>query len=226
MSCAFQPSYGKIYTLFPSKFVFLAALLIFEVGSVVCATAPSSHIFILGRALAGMGSAGIQAGTTLILAECVPLRQRPTWNSIIGSSFAVGSVAGPLLVFAYLFLTSISLQRLMTGAGRSLLRLGFMALVLLHQSPPWRRGHDLHLLFLRQYSRWQESIRVDQFLQSNCTLRLRWYNYLRSSNYMSSPGILMGWNKICMGKPPCHIPIDNRWSPLLLLCPHRILEER
>ncbi|KAJ5631815.1 uncharacterized protein N7484_011915 [Penicillium longicatenatum] len=96
-SCAFQPSYGKIYTLFSSKSVFLAALLIFEVGSVVCATALTSHVFILGRALAGVGSAGIQAGTTLILAECVPLSQRPTWNSIIGSMFAVGSVAGPLL---------------------------------------------------------------------------------------------------------------------------------
>lgn len=99
MSCAFQPSYGKIYTLFSSKHVFLAALLIFEIGSVVCATTPHSRVFILGRALAGLGSAGIQAGSTLILAECVPLRQRPTWNSIIGSSFAVGSVAGPLLVF-------------------------------------------------------------------------------------------------------------------------------
>ncbi|CRL29292.1 Siderophore transporter, RhtX/FptX family [Penicillium camemberti] len=100
-SCAFQPSYGKVYTLFSSKIVFLVALLIFEIGSVVCATAPNSHAFILGRALAGLGSAGIQAGTTLILADCVPLRQRPTWNSIIGSMFAVGSVAGPLLGGAF-----------------------------------------------------------------------------------------------------------------------------
>ncbi|OOQ90853.1 major facilitator superfamily transporter [Penicillium brasilianum] len=100
-SCAFQPSYGKIYSIFSSKYVFLAALLIFEIGSVVCATASSSHAFIGGRALAGLGSAGIQAGTTLILAESVPLRQRPTWNSIIGSMFAVGSVAGPLLGGAF-----------------------------------------------------------------------------------------------------------------------------
>ncbi|KAF4765190.1 hypothetical protein HAV15_004086 [Penicillium sp. str.  len=100
-SCAFQPSYGKVYTLFSSKIVFLVALLIFEIGSVVCATAANSHVFILGRALAGLGSAGIQAGTTLILADCVPLRRRPTWNSIIGSMFAVGSVVGPLLGGAF-----------------------------------------------------------------------------------------------------------------------------
>ncbi|ESZ95129.1 major facilitator superfamily transporter [Sclerotinia borealis F-4128] len=101
MSCAFQPSYGKIYTIFSSKLVFIASLLVFEIGSVVCATAPTSHVFILGRAIAGVGSAGIQAGTTLILAECVSLRQRWTWNSIIGSIFAVGSVAGPLLGGAF-----------------------------------------------------------------------------------------------------------------------------
>ncbi|KAB8257907.1 MFS general substrate transporter [Aspergillus pseudonomiae] len=100
-SCAFQPSFGKIYTLFSNKPVFLAALLIFEIGSTVCATAPNSNVFIFGRALAGLGSAGIQAGTTLILAECVPLHQRPTWNSIVGSMFAVGSVAGPLLGGAF-----------------------------------------------------------------------------------------------------------------------------
>ncbi|TGO32414.1 hypothetical protein BHYA_0320g00080 [Botrytis hyacinthi] len=96
-----SPAFGKIYTLLSSKFVFLASLLIFEIGSLVCATLPTSHVFILGRALAGLGSAGMQAGTTLILAECVPLRQRPTGNSIIGSIFAVRSVAGPLLVFEY-----------------------------------------------------------------------------------------------------------------------------
>ncbi|PYH86105.1 MFS general substrate transporter [Aspergillus uvarum CBS 121591] len=100
-SCAFQPFFGKIYSLGSNKVVFLAALLVFEVGSAICATSPTSNIFILGRALAGLGSAGISAGTTLILAECVPLPQRPTWNSIIGSTFALGSVAGPLLGGAF-----------------------------------------------------------------------------------------------------------------------------
>ena len=77
-SCAFQPAFGKICTLSSSKFVFLVSLIIFEIGSTVCATSPTSHVFILGRALAGLGSAGIQTGTTPILGECVPLRQRPT----------------------------------------------------------------------------------------------------------------------------------------------------
>jgi MFS family permease len=49
---------GKIYTYFNVKWTFLIALLIFEVGSIICAVAPSSKVLILGRAVAGVGAAG------------------------------------------------------------------------------------------------------------------------------------------------------------------------
>lgn len=56
---ALQPTFGKIYTYFDIKRVFICALLIFESGSIVCATAPNSEAFIVGRAIAGIGSAGL-----------------------------------------------------------------------------------------------------------------------------------------------------------------------
>ena len=40
----------------------MAAIAIFEVGSLICATAPTSNALIAGRAFAGLGSAGINAG--------------------------------------------------------------------------------------------------------------------------------------------------------------------
>jgi predicted MFS family arabinose efflux permease len=46
--------YGTIYSLFNVKFVYLGAVFIFEVGSLVCAVAPSSTAFIVGRAIAGV----------------------------------------------------------------------------------------------------------------------------------------------------------------------------
>ena len=52
---ALQPTFGKIYIYFEIKRVFICALLIFEVGSIVCATAPNSEAFIVGRAIAGIG---------------------------------------------------------------------------------------------------------------------------------------------------------------------------
>lgn len=54
--------YVKIYNFFPAKWGFLAAIAIFEMGSLVCGIAPSSVAFIVGRAITGFGCAGINSG--------------------------------------------------------------------------------------------------------------------------------------------------------------------
>ena len=51
--------------------------MIFEVGSVVCGAAPTSNALIIGRAVAGVGAAGIFSGALTILAYTVPLAKRP-----------------------------------------------------------------------------------------------------------------------------------------------------
>ena len=50
---------------------------IFELGSLLCGVAQSSTIFIIGRAVAGMGGAGILYGGLTIISACVPLQKRP-----------------------------------------------------------------------------------------------------------------------------------------------------
>jgi MFS family permease len=54
---------------------------------------------IVGRSIAGVGAAGIFSGAILIVANTVPLRQRPTYMGLIGGMYGVASVAGPLWVF-------------------------------------------------------------------------------------------------------------------------------
>ena len=61
-TCAFQLLFGKLYTYFSIKIVFLSSVLLFEVGSAVCGAAPTSVAFIVGRALAGVGGSGIMTG--------------------------------------------------------------------------------------------------------------------------------------------------------------------
>ena len=61
--CAFQLLFGKFYTFYSVKGTLLLSILIFEVGSALCGAAPSSVAFIFGRAIAGVGAAGIFAGT-------------------------------------------------------------------------------------------------------------------------------------------------------------------
>ncbi|KAL9626351.1 MAG: hypothetical protein Q9204_007375, partial [Flavoplaca sp. TL-2023a] len=94
---ALQPTFGKLYTLFNIKFIYIGALVIFELGSTICAAAPSSVIFILGRAISGAGSAGIWSGSFTIGTYLVPLRRKPLYISIVTSMYGVAAVAGPLL---------------------------------------------------------------------------------------------------------------------------------
>lgn len=69
MTCAsFQLIYGKLFSFYSVKTVFLKAVAnIFEVGSLICATTPTSSSFIAGRACAGLGSVGINAGFIMLV---------------------------------------------------------------------------------------------------------------------------------------------------------------
>ncbi|PNS21562.1 hypothetical protein CAC42_921 [Sphaceloma murrayae] len=100
-TCAFQLSYGKLYNLFPIKWVFLSALAWFQLGSLICGAAPTSIALIMGRVIAGIGSGGIFSGALLIVAQNVPLQQRPIYNGMLGSMYAISSVAGPLMGGAF-----------------------------------------------------------------------------------------------------------------------------
>lgn len=48
------------------------AMLIFEVGSLVYAIAPKSSVFIIGRAIAGMGNAGVFGGALMCVQSVLP----------------------------------------------------------------------------------------------------------------------------------------------------------
>ena len=100
-TCAFQLMFGKFYTFFSIKWVFLLAIAIFELGSLICGVAPNSVALIVGRAIAGVGSAGIFSGGLIIIAYSVPLVKRPIYTGLIGGMYGIASVAGPLMGGAF-----------------------------------------------------------------------------------------------------------------------------
>ena len=92
-----QPSFGKIYTHFDIKWTYLSALVMFEIGSVICAAAVNSTMLIIGRAVAGVGAAALFSGAMTIIGYTVPLRRRAIFIAMLSSMFGISSVVGPLL---------------------------------------------------------------------------------------------------------------------------------
>lgn len=75
----------------------MAFFTVFELGSLICGLATSSTMLIVGRAIAGMGSAGIQNGAFTIIAGAVPMERRPALTGIAMGLAQLGIVVGPLL---------------------------------------------------------------------------------------------------------------------------------
>jgi MFS family permease len=84
-------------TFFPAKWTFITTAVIFEIGSIVCAAAPTSPAFIVGRAIAGIGSAGTITGANIVFVDLLPLEKRAKYLGFIGATFGLASIAGPLL---------------------------------------------------------------------------------------------------------------------------------
>ncbi|KAG5767247.1 hypothetical protein H9Q72_004697 [Fusarium xylarioides] len=95
--CAFQFIFGKAYKLFSVKRIFLLSNVISIVGSVLSGAAVSSAMLVVGRAVAGLGSAGLFAGSFIIVVQSTPLRRRPVFLGVLGAAEGLATVAAPLV---------------------------------------------------------------------------------------------------------------------------------
>ncbi|KAL7933667.1 putative aflatoxin efflux pump [Trichoderma chlorosporum] len=100
-TAAFQLVWGRVYRFYDLRWTFLCCIVIFEAGSAICGSAPSSSVFIAGRAIAGVGSAGITTGSLLTTIDMIPLAKRPMFQAAFGLVFGVSSITGPLMGGAF-----------------------------------------------------------------------------------------------------------------------------
>jgi EmrB/QacA subfamily drug resistance transporter len=96
-STASTPLYGKLGDMYGRKPVFMAAILVFLAGSMLSGLSQSMGELIAFRAIQGIGAGGLMVGAQAIIADIVPPRERGRYMGLIGSVFAVASIAGPLL---------------------------------------------------------------------------------------------------------------------------------
>ncbi|KAI3391485.1 hypothetical protein diail_7212 [Diaporthe ilicicola] len=93
---ALQPMTGKLFTYLTNRPTYMASVLLFELGSLVCALATSSDMLIGGRAVAGLGASGLFNGALTIIAALVPLRRRPAVMGLLMGVSQLGLIGGPL----------------------------------------------------------------------------------------------------------------------------------
>lgn len=128
--CGFQLLFGRIYTFFNTKIVYLVSIIIFEVGSALCGAAPTSSAFIIGRAIAGVGAAGIFSGAIPIFLYILPLEKRPMWTGMFGMVMSQSRLPKLKLTARSGFWRCLDCCALVGGCFH---RQGQLALVLLHQ---------------------------------------------------------------------------------------------
>lgn len=93
----FQLFFGRLYSFMSMKWLFIACVCIFEIGSLISAVAPSSAVLIAGRAISGFGASGIFTGALTTISTILPLAKRGLFIALITAVYGVASIIGPLL---------------------------------------------------------------------------------------------------------------------------------
>lgn len=94
---ASTPLWGKLGDLYGRKRFFLAAIVIFLLGSALAGLSRSMFELIAFRAVQGLGGGGLLVGAQSIIGDVASPRDRGRYQGIFGAAFGVSSVLGPLL---------------------------------------------------------------------------------------------------------------------------------
>ncbi|KAJ5629928.1 hypothetical protein N7528_003585 [Penicillium herquei] len=96
-TCSFQFGFAKMYKHFSIKNIFILSNVIFLVGSLPCATAASSTMFIVGRTVTGLGFSGGLAGCFAVITHILPLNKRPAFSGLLACVESLAIISAPIV---------------------------------------------------------------------------------------------------------------------------------
>ncbi|OCT54260.1 Vacuolar membrane amino acid uptake transporter fnx2 [Cladophialophora carrionii] len=95
--CASQPLYGKLSDIFGRRSNLTVSYVFFAAGCFLCGVGQQYWQVIAGRAISGVGGAGMTALVSIIIADVVPVRQVASWRSYVNIAATTGrALGGPL----------------------------------------------------------------------------------------------------------------------------------
>src|ERR1700683_1279909 len=111
------PVYGRLGDTFGRRMMMIVALIIFMVGSVLCALSPNIEWLTAFRVLQGFGGGGLMTLSQALIGDTIPPRERGRYQGYLAggsvSSSTCGPVAGGYLTEAFgwqsIFLVNVPL---------------------------------------------------------------------------------------------------------------------
>ncbi|MCJ1319910.1 hypothetical protein MMC15_005246 [Xylographa vitiligo] len=93
-NAALQPLSGKLTDIYGRRAGLVFSNIFFAAGNLICGLATEEWVIILGRVVAGMGGGGLNAISTFVGSDLVPLRRRGVWQGIGNIWFGLGAGLG------------------------------------------------------------------------------------------------------------------------------------
>ncbi|KAF2657846.1 MFS general substrate transporter [Lophiostoma macrostomum CBS 122681] len=161
----FIPASGKLFKYFPLKISFIISTFIFMVGSLICAVAQNSTTFVVGRAIAGLGAAGVATGSFVIVAFSAEPKVRPGLIGLMGAVYGLFYINLPvgglsIILLLFFFKTPPQATPIEATWKEKLLQMDFVGVALVMggiisfilaveyggQKKPWNSGTAVGLL--------------------------------------------------------------------------------
>ena len=97
VSTIVTPIYGKLSDIFGRRPLFIIAIVLFLVGSILCSFAQDMVQLAAFRALQGLGAGGLMSLPLTIMGDVLSPRERAKYQGYFLAVFGVSSILGPLI---------------------------------------------------------------------------------------------------------------------------------